>query len=197
MTQYANTLDYFVQDYPKTLFPLETNRIVITNMISDVAEYVYQKVLKEPGYAFLPQARVYASKHGMHVRRTVKLDPIAEFFIYDLIYRNRTSFRKDFHHSRRSFGYRFENGKPIPASQSYRDFKVAIAEATNEYTFCAKFDISAYFNSVYHHDLVAWFNDGVRSANDVESFDQFLRQINSGRSVDCLPQGIDPCKCVS
>lgn len=43
---------------------------------------------------------------------------------------------------------------------------------------------------------MAWFNDGNRSPDDVEAFDQFLRQINSGRSVDCLPQGIDPCKII-
>lgn len=85
MTQYANTLTYFTEDYPRTLFPLETNRIVITNLTDDIAQHVYQQVLKEQNHAFLPQVRTYASKHGMHVRRTVKLDPIAEFFIYDLV----------------------------------------------------------------------------------------------------------------
>ena len=59
-----------------------------------------------------------------------------------------------------------------------------------------RFDIAAYFNSVYHHDLISWFSEVGAQADDVEHFGQFLREGNSGRSVDCLPQGIHPCKLI-
>ncbi|MDD2466022.1 MAG: reverse transcriptase domain-containing protein [Desulfobulbus sp.] len=155
---------------------------------------VYVEALQDNTLSFLPQARVYASKQKMHLRRTVKLDPMAEFYIYDLVYRNRNSFRKSFSKNRENFGYRFESGKILPARESYRSFQAAITGASDEYSFGVKFDISSYFNTIYHHDLVAWFNDGSRSDEDVKGLDTFLRQTNSGRSVDCLPHGIAPCK---
>jgi hypothetical protein len=34
---------------------------------------------------FLPQKRVFATKQGGHLRRTFKLDPVAEMFLYDLV----------------------------------------------------------------------------------------------------------------
>jgi hypothetical protein len=194
MASFDNTLKFFLSDYPRTLFPLETSKIVITQAVDELSDYVYQSILGDGGDKFLPQTRVYAAKHGLHLRRTVKLDPVAEFYIYDLVYRNRTTFRKDFLETRKSFGYRFEHGEIISPSDSYRDFKADTSKAAKTYAYGVKFDISSYFNSIYHHDLVIWFNDGSRSEEDVLGFDSFLKQINAGRSVDCLPQGIMPCK---
>jgi len=147
-------------------------------------------------HSFLAQARCYSSKQGFHLRRTVKLDPLAELFIYDLVHRNRLLFRKDFSEARRCFGYRFENGEPLSPTRSYAAFKAAIGEATKKYKYVVKFDIGAYFNSIYHHDLTGWFSEIGASPDDVEHFGQFLREGNSGRSVDCLPQGIHPCKLI-
>lgn len=194
MPKFENTIKFFQEDYSATLFPLETNHIVISNMAEELGQMVYVEALKNNTLSFLPQTRVYASKQKMHLRRTVKLDPMAEFYIYDLVYRNRNSFRKSFSKSRENFGYRFESGKMISARGSYSSFQAAITEASEKYTFGVKFDISSYFNSIYHHDLVAWFNDGTRSDEDVSGIDTYLRQTNSGRSVDCLAQGIAPCK---
>jgi hypothetical protein len=194
-----NSLKYLLDDYSKILFPLSTTKILVENNGKEILEdYIYQKILNqsEQEHSFLSQVRCYSSKHGLHLRRTVKLDPVAELFIYDLIYRNRVTFRKDFNANRRSFGYRFQNGKPISPTQSYADFKQAIGQARLEYKFSIKFDISSYFNSIYHHDLVAWFSEANRDQNDVEAFGQFLREINGGRTVDCLPQGLHPCKVV-
>jgi hypothetical protein len=126
----------------------------------------------------------------------VKLDPVAELFIYDLIYRNRLLFRKDFSPTRRSFGYRFENGEPSAPTKSYAAFKAALTDAKTKYPFMIKFDIAAYFNSIYHHDLVQWFSEVGANGDDVEHFGQFLRETNGGRSVDCLPHGIHPCKLI-
>jgi hypothetical protein len=144
----------------------------------------------------LSQLPCYASKTGFHLRRTVKLDPVSELFIYDLVYRNRKSFRSYFRENRKSFGYRFEGGQPIAQTHSYAEFKSFIAQGKKSYRFSAKFDISSYFNSIYHHDLIDWFSGGGRSLKDTEDFGQFLREINAGRSVDCLPQGLHPCKVI-
>ncbi|MGB3404315.1 MAG: antiviral reverse transcriptase Drt5 [Microcoleaceae cyanobacterium] len=197
--QNYSCVKYLLDDYPKTLFPLTTNRILVENYSEEIIKYIYEKVLnkKELEYSFLPQLHCYASKTGFHLRRTVKLDPVAELFIYDLVYRNRKSFRSDFRENRKSFGYRFEGGQPIAQTKSYSDFKFSIAKAKKYYKFSAKFDISSYFNSIYHHDLVDWFNEGSgRSLDDTKHFGQFLREINAGRSVDCLPQGLHPSKII-
>jgi hypothetical protein len=42
------------------------------------------------------------------------------------------------------------------------------------------FDVAAYFNGVYHHDLHAWFERIGASIADVEAFGKFLREINAG-----------------
>jgi hypothetical protein len=191
-------VQYFLEDYPRTLFPLATTNVLVQNHVDALLTYIYEKVLNqsERDHSFLPQLHCYAAKTGLHLRRTVKLDPVAELFIYDLVYRNRKTFRSDFRENRRSFGYRFENGQPIPQTKSYAAFKSHISNAKKQYKFSAKFDISSYFNSIYQHDLTAWFSDKNRSLEDTEYLGQFLREINAGRSIDCLPQGLHPCKVI-
>lgn len=198
MPKYDHTVDFYIQDFPRTLFPMETNRVLLEKFPEQVGDYIYRRIThkkdRESELSFLQQTRTYASKPGHHLRRTAKLDPVAEFFIYDLAYRNRSSFRRSAKRSRENFGYRFEKGKPISAASSYRGFKTAVHAALKKYKFCAKFDISSYFNSIYHHDLVPWFNDIAGSEEDAQFFDKFLKQTNSGRSIDCLPHGLYPTK---
>lgn len=198
MESVDRTVDYFKKDFHKGLFPLDMNRIIIENSASALSKYIYERILNDQKKAdhFLPQARCYVAKHGLHLRRTLKLDPVAEFYIYDLISRNRNSFRKDFSNKRLSFGHKFDSGQPLSLSHSYREFKKSISGANRQYKYALKLDIASYFNSIYHHDLVKWFDDGVRNKTDVEGLGQFLREINSGRSIDCLPQGIHPCKVI-
>ena len=194
----SNSISYLLSDYPRTLFPLSTTRVIAEGWGQQALDYVYQKILNtdHKEHSFLAQARCYSSKQGFHLRRTVKLDPLAELFVYDLVYRNRLLFRKDFSETRRCFGYRFENGEPLSPTRSYAAFKAAIGESTKKYRYVVKFDIAAYFNSIYHHDLIGWFSEIGASPDDVEHLGQFLREGNSGRSVDCLPQGIHPCKLI-
>jgi hypothetical protein len=186
---------FFIDDYARTLFPLATNRILVE--AGEATLRAYFDSLIETGHAFLPQKRAYAAKDALHLRRTVKLDPVAEFFIYDLIFRNRAIFRKPHVEGREHFGYRFEDGRPIPGSRSYKAFKAAVWEANViSFAYFIGFDIASYFNHVYHHDLVEWFAARGASEKDTEAFGKFLRETNSGRTLDCLPQGLYPSKMI-
>lgn len=188
--------NFFATDYPRTLFPLSTNEIVVRHAAKQLESHIYERVLvdAEKGHSFLAQQRVYASKPQFHLRRTVKLDPVAEYFIYDLAYRNRALFRQSKSRTRRSFGYRFVGGEPMPGSDAYSELTKALAFGKSRFAHTLSFDIAAYFNSLYHHDLVHWFRDLEASDQDVDALSQFLQQINSGRSIDCLPHGLYPTK---
>lgn len=194
----TNALKFFQDDIFKTLFPLKTNLFLIENGEAEIKSYI-EKCLNEDekAYSFLPQQRVYAAKTDHHLRRTVKLDVISEYYLYDTIHRNRSAFRKPHSLNREHYGYRFEDGSPISPTVAYRAFKGAIAEYSKAYKFFISLDVASYFNGVYHHDLVNWFRElsGV-SDEDVSGLGQMLREINSGRSVDCLPQGLYPAKMI-
>lgn len=188
-------VDFFLEDFPRTLFPLTTNKILVQQGDAELLKFANDLVAG--GGSFLPQRRVYANKDPLHLRRTVKLDPVAEFYFYNIIHKNRQRFRKPHRSERHHFGYRFEDGRPISPSKSYADFKSAVADGifrTEEFFY---FDISSYFNGLYHHDLHAWFAAlGPDDPADTVAFGKFLRDINAGRSLDCLPQGLYPAKMI-
>lgn len=193
----TNTAEFHATDFPGTLFPLETNRIVIEHGAAALSDYIYNHIAPDTTGAasFLAQERVYACKHEWNLRRTHKLDPVAEFYVYDVVYRNRARFRIGRPPPRRSFGYFFASGEVVPPSDAYRAFKAKIQAGGEAHTHYLRFDVANYFNSLYHHDLAAWFEDQI-SAADAPLFGKFLRQINVGRSVDCLTQGIVPTKII-
>jgi hypothetical protein len=196
MKTFEGQIAFHGEDMPRTIFPLETNHYLISQGADQISDYIYNKIGlgNSVDASFLPQERVYASKHGHDLRRTQKLDPVSEFFIYDIVYRHREKFRGDFNETRRNFGYRFLTGAPISSSDSYRDFKKSIIDASGIYSHYCRFDIASYFNSIYHHDLLDSFSDIFAVDSDSQLFGKFLRQINSGRSIDCLTQGIFPTK---
>jgi Reverse transcriptase (RNA-dependent DNA polymerase) len=198
MASYEKTVDFYKTDFPRTLFPLDTNRVLIETSATEIGDFVYGLIThsKESAYTFLPQIKVYAAKPHYHLRRTAKLDPVAEFFLYDLIYRNRSKFPKASPKRRQNFGYRFVSGEAVSAMQAFQEFKEMVKTSLAKYAYCAKFDISSYFNSIYHHDLVIWFNNIAKTEEDAAFFDKFLKQINSGRSIDCLPHGLYPAKMI-
>jgi hypothetical protein len=59
------------------------------------------------------------------------------------------------------------------------------------------FDIAAYFNCLYHHDISNWFASK-ENVSDVDNnaLGKFFREINAGRSIDFLPHGIYPSKMI-
>lgn len=187
--------DFYLEDLPRTLFPLTTNKILVDQGSTELLAFADNIFTNNS--SFLPQRRVHANKDALHLRRTIKLDAVAEFYFYHLIHKNRGKFRKPRTDKRAHFGYRFENGKPLAPSESYAEFKSAIVQAN---IFSEEFfylDISSYFNSVYHHDLHAWFAAlKPDDPADIPAFGKFLREINAGRSLDCLPQGLYPAKMI-
>jgi hypothetical protein len=198
MASYEKTVNFYKSDFPRTLFPLDTNRVLIETSAAEIGDFVYGKIThnKVSQFKFLPQSKVYAAKPHFHLRRTAKLDPVAEFFLYDLIYRHRTRFPKASRKGRLNFGYRFESGEAVSSMHAFRQFKEQVKTSLVKYTYCAKFDISSFFNSIYHHDLFTWFNNIAKTEEDAAFFDKFLKQTNSGRSIDCLPHGLYPAKMI-
>lgn len=191
--------EFYREDFPRTLFPLKMNLWLVEHGLGIIQDYIYQEITGEESDDsgdFQQQERVYAAKHGLHLRRTHKLDPIAEVFVYDIVHRHRAKFRKDIFPSRTNFGYRFEHGGLLPSSDSYRDFKMSIHDNHQKFRFSCSFDVSSYFNSIYHHDLSSWFEGLAEQEADAKIFGKFFRQINGGRSVDCLPHGLYPTKMI-
>lgn len=191
----CNLRDFYIQDLLRTLFPLNTNRVLVELGLDELVAFAEN--LAAGGGSFLPQRRVHANKDALHLRRTVKLDPVAEVYLYHLIHKNRARFRKPFVKGRTHFGYRFVDGQPLPPSRAYAEFKSEVAKAnifSEEFLF---FDVSTYFNNVYHHDLHAWFAAlKPDDPADVVAFGKFFREINAGRSLDCLPHGLYPAKMI-
>jgi Reverse transcriptase (RNA-dependent DNA polymerase) len=193
--QISTSQQFFLWDYDSTLFPLQTNRLIVEKYAPKILEFVQDNVLAHDG-SFNTQHRVFASKRGWFLRPTVKLDPVAEFYFYDLIYRNRGSFRKPRTAKRSTFGFRISEGNPIPILDSYSEFKKCIAKYRSKFACYIYFDIASYFNHIYHHDLVRWFEDSGASDEDVVVFGKFMREIVGGNSVNFLPQGLYPSKMV-
>ncbi len=194
---YKKTTSLFLADYPRTLFPLETNRILIENAAPAIGAFVYEGITAGKGTEnFLPQFRVYAAKPGYHLRRTVKLDPIAEFYLYDVVYRHRTALGDKSLANRRIYGYCFSKGEVASPTASYQSFQKDDRDLQEQFAFRLRFDIASYFNSIYHHDLVHWFTHIANTDDDVSLFGKFFRQINSGRTIDCLPHGVLPAKII-
>jgi hypothetical protein len=191
----SNSKQFFLWDYDSTLFPLRTNRLLVEKYSKQVLEFIQTECLPADG-GFQSQHRVFGTKRGWFLRPTVKLDPVAELFFYDFVYRNRSIFKRSPLENRKVLGYRIREGQPIPILKSYSSYKKIVAKNRETYGSHAYFDVAAYFNRIYHHDLVTWCEDAGADQEDVKVFGKFLRETASGRSIDCLPQGIYPAKMV-
>lgn len=187
MAASSTVAEFYGEDFPHTLFPLRTNFWLVENGLSIIQDYIYQEITGEESDEsgdFQQQEKVYAAKHGHHLRRTHKLDPVAEVFVYDIVHRHRAKFRKDIFPNRTNFGYRFESGRLLPSSVSYRDFKEAIHDNHQKFRFSCSFDVSSYFNSIYHHDLSSWFDELAEQEADAKIFGKFFaKSMVVGRSI--------------
>lgn len=186
---------FYLWDHDSTLFPLSINLFMIERFAKELSDFIQSNVLVNDG-GFQSQHRVFATKRAWFLRPTVKLDPVAEFFLYDFVYRNRNLFRRPQLQHRTAYGFRIVNGEPISLLSSYTDFKGGVARHRRHYKAYAYFDVAAYFNRIYHHDLVRWFEDAGGSSDEASLLGRFLRETASGRSIDCLPQGLYPAKMI-
>lgn len=187
-------LEFYNSDYEGTLFPMETCKIIIENAYDELTEYLAKIAEHNSTECFLPQQVVYASKAKQHLRRTKKLDPVAEFYMYHMAYKHRKIFNRSQINGRHSYGYKFKDGKSVPINESFIEFNEKLDEVKNKYKYHIQFDVSSYFNSIYHHDLVNWFASCDVPSSEVDLFGQFMREINAGFSIDFLPHGIYPSK---
>jgi hypothetical protein len=188
------TADYILEDHSRTLFPLNTTKLLIDHASTELSSYVNAEIAAVKPFA--SQGICHAAKSGLHARRTMKLDPAAEYFMYDFVFRHRKRFVPTQRPKRKSFGNGFEKGRPISSIVSFKEFQDAIDNARRSHKYEVEFDVATYFNSIYHHDLAAHIAAIGINAPDARTFGRFVRQINAGRSVDCLPQGLHPCKAI-
>ncbi|WP_417463235.1 reverse transcriptase domain-containing protein [Kordiimonas sp.] len=195
------TRRFFEYDYNNSLFPMRTAKSFARRGIKRALEFSEECVSSQNATTgFTQQTKAFASKPGFHLRRTVKLDPLAEIFLYDKMFKNKGLFLEPKREHCKHFGYRFtEDGRPLSATESYGGFRKAQTyyEKFHEergFKFSLSFDVASYFNSMRHNDLIDWFQHIGASSEDVRSLDVFLAGIAPDRSSDCWPQGIYPTK---
>ena len=168
---------------------------MVERFAPQIVDFIRNEDLTGNG-SFLQQQRVFSSKRGWFLRPTVKLDPVAEFFLYDFVYRNHAVFRKPSIPNRKSFGFYIAGGEAVPILKSYSAFKKAIAAERTKHKWYIYFDVASYFNHIYHHHLVEWAENAGAVHADVSALGKFLREIKGGDSFDCLPQGLYPAKMI-
>lgn len=195
-----NTKAFFESDFGASLFPLKTNLLMMQHHGAALDAYVQRILSTLPADAamnFQAQTVTHAAKARSHLRRTPVLDPVATYFLYDVILRNQACFSNSTNPARRAFGYHFKDGAPVPVHKSFQEFSAGVDAAMLLYGHSLSFDIASYFNSIYHHDLEHWFValPGMSQA-DSTALARYFRQTNSGRSVDFLPHGIYPAKMI-
>lgn len=190
-------VDFVKTDNPRSLFPLASTQRYIELGEAELRDFVYDAAFddKNDVVAFSPSPIVFALKDPLHLRQVLLLDPIATFYIYDFVLRNWSLFRVQKESKRQYYGYAFNAKVPLDPFKQYHDFRKRKYELKKKYRYFAKVDISNCFNSFYHHNVVSFLRANLI---DIEGrqFGQFLREINSGTSVNCFPQGIYPAKTI-
>lgn len=188
--------DFLVEDTPRALLPLDSTPLYVKHGYNEIREYVYNSILdkSKKEFSFLAAPVCYALKDAHHLRKLLCLDPISSFYIYDLVLRKaHTNFQVSRPANRRQYGYAFKRKRPLPPTDQYHEFRRAKYALKTKYSHFAKVDVSNCFNSFYHHHVAAFISDYL-SDDDGEQAGQFLREINSGTSINCFPQGIYPAK---
>lgn len=190
-------LDFICDDTMKGLFPLKSNAIYVENGEQKLHDYVYNKIFvkKESDYAFIQSPVGYALKDRMHLRKCLLLDPVANYYIYDFVYRNRKNYQISTLSRRRYFGYAFNKKVPINSFKDYHNFRNYKYSLKGKYKYFARVDIHNCFNSFYHHDVISSLATRI-SRQEADQFGQFLREGNAGISINCFPQGIYPAKTI-
>jgi hypothetical protein len=199
MKKYEMELYKFIErDHLKTLFPLNSVKLIAKYCLKNVLNFINEEILKqkpdESQSHFFMQSLVYALKDKNHVRQTFLLDPIAQIFLYDFVYRNREHFKQtEKKIDRINFGYSFVDDSYNSPSEEYKNFTEMKYKLKSQYKYMGRIDIANCFNNIYHHDMVSYISMLI-NMEESQKIGRFLREINGGRSTDCLPQGLFPAK---
>lgn len=191
-------LQFVDSDRTKTLFPLETPAAFIKHGEEQIREFLDSDVFDKDSADGFQKATVdYVLKDDQHKRRVLVLDPLATFFLYDLVWRNRSSLSVPRSGDRRFYGFGFDSKqKRIDGFRDYHSFRRSRYSLKGEHQYQLRVDIFNCFNSFYHHKLASDFRTRVPNADDGDRLGQFLREINSGDSIWCFPQGLYPAKVI-
>jgi Reverse transcriptase (RNA-dependent DNA polymerase) len=188
--------DFISDDSPRGLFPLESQMLYPKHGSVEMSAYIKNGIFDsdDPTRAFLAAPICYALKDARHLRKVLGLDPLATYFLYEFVHKHaRDHFQSCKPGNRRRFGYAFKNRRPLSPSEQYHEFRRDTYRLRVEFPYYARVDIGNCFNSFYHHDVQQFVEEKISDEAGAE-IGQFLREINSGTSVNCFPQGIYPAK---
>jgi len=191
-------LQFLEEDTSRSLFPLHAPEVFMRAGELRLRTFINTSIFAQSSSAsanFLSAPIGYALKDKWHVRKLLVLDPFSTFFLYDFVYRNSAAFQKTRVSARARYGYSFQGSDPLPPTPQYHDFRRRKYAIKSQYGYFAKVDIANCFNSLYHHKLTQWVEKSISVADSVQ-FGRWLREINSGESVNCFPQGIHPAKTI-
>lgn len=187
-------VDFVRQDRRRTIFPLRANSEFLPIGEVDIRDYLQNTVFdKNYQDGFFTATVAYTRKDPQHLRRVLVLDPISSFFIYDFVLSNCAACQVQKPSNRRYFGHSFSGTRAVDAFEQYHEFRNLKYKLKASNHCFAKIDVFNCFNSFYHHNVVTWLNTNTSHAAGAK-FGQFLREINSGSSVGCFPQGLYPAK---
>lgn len=192
----SNNVVKFVNiDNPRSLFPLNSTERFLKLGYNQLHDFIYKSVFDPSNKAvsFATCPIVFALKDRLHLRRMLLLDPAATYYMYDFTLRNWKLFNVQMESERQYYGYAFKSGKPLGPLKQYHEFRRRKYKLKTKYKYFVKLDISNCFNSFYHHEIVSFLNTELPTTES-QQFGQFLREINSGTSINCFPQGIHPAK---
>lgn len=190
--------DFVSEDAPRGLFPLDSHALYAKHGSKLMADYIKDGIFNdnERTKAFLNAPICYALKDARHMRKVLGLDPLSTYFLYGFVHKHANShFQTDRPDEKRRYGYAFKNRRPLSPSEQYHDFRRRTYQLRIKYPYFAKVDISNCFNSFYHHNVQRFIEDDFSEEAGAQ-MGQFLREINSGTSINCFPQGIYPAKAI-
>lgn len=189
-----SVIDFICQDQKRTIFPLRANSEFLTCGEDDIRNYLATTVFdNKQREGFFTATVAYARKDPLHLRRVLVLDPVSSFFLYDFVFSNCAAFQVQKPSNRCFYGHSFSGSQSVDAFTQYHEFRKLKYYLKASNCFFAKIDVFNCFNSFYHHNVVTWLKSEIDEASGA-IFGQFLREINSGSSVGCFPQGLYPAK---
>lgn len=190
--------NFIEEDSPRGLFPLDSQLLYAKHGAKALSDYIEKGIFNQadPAKAFLNAPICYALKDARHMRKVLGLDPISTYFLYSFVHKHaREHFQTVAPSDKRRYGYAFKNRRPLSPSEQYHEFRRRSYELRIEYPYFAKVDIGNCFNCFYHHDVQQFIETHISDQAGAQ-MGQFLREINSGTSVNCFPQGTYPAKAI-